>query len=405
MRSILVTLLVGAALPLQPVLSMPLPAVHPSSSRPLPSSTQAQKGSAAALPTPAQAERTLRVAQWSDIHYGNPEHAPAAWQAAWHQTLAQHPDLVVLSGDLVDNKCTPAEFEARSEQFVGGLAHLLERLACPTVLALGNNDLPHNYQTDQGGLAQTLARYHRLLGRHCYLDALGNGVYPRQVGGTAWISLNSLFFSPLNRCGERAAQAEQTLSWLEAQLRRVGPSTPVVLVMHIPPTPDLYDHKSSWLPEAQRRFAAILAAHQGAVAIMGGHYHRNEVHALELPGQRAVPIFLAGSLCTKYGVHPTWRTYSVRETAQGELSRVAFNVRYPLDAVATSAWVLDHPCSSGALRTWSQHLVGGSSWYERYLGDLWGRKAGWQADCSSDETHRAVLSELWVRPWGADAGR
>jgi uncharacterized protein len=78
-------------------------------------------------------KRSVRVAHLTDLHFGrwHDEHHIERWVAA---TLAQQPDLIVLTGDTVDGRCAPEKLEK--------LAIALEPLRAPLgVLAvLGNHD-------------------------------------------------------------------------------------------------------------------------------------------------------------------------------------------------------------------------------------------------------------------------
>jgi uncharacterized protein len=86
-------------------------------------------------------ERPVRVAQLSDLHFGRWHREPAIrrWVDA---TLAQHPDLIVITGDLIDGRTSVERLEA--------LAAELSRLRAPLgVFATWGN---HDYGLHRGGL-------------------------------------------------------------------------------------------------------------------------------------------------------------------------------------------------------------------------------------------------------------
>ncbi len=78
-------------------------------------------------------QQSVRVAHLTDLHFGrwhNEQHI-ANWVKA---TLAQEPDLIVLTGDTVDGRCAPEKLER--------LAQALEPLRAPlgVYAVLGNHD-------------------------------------------------------------------------------------------------------------------------------------------------------------------------------------------------------------------------------------------------------------------------
>jgi len=252
----------------------------------------------------ALAQEPLRLAQWSDIHSGGEHYAPGALEEARRASLAFRPHALLITGDNGDNGESPETFYDRLGAFLRKLAYSLREVRVPLVLCLGNNDFQANYQTDPPLLEATERLFRQAFGRRYYLDRLGNGVLPEKPGGQTWITLNTQIFSRKNRYAGADEQAAQTLDWLRRQLGH----GPVVLVMHIAPTVDLWDGKQAWRPDCLKRFAALLQDYPDPVTIVAGHYHRNQVQFLKRP-QGDVPILIAGSVSTKYGYEPNWRTW------------------------------------------------------------------------------------------------
>ena len=252
----------------------------------------------------AVAQEPLRLVQWSDIHSGGEHYSAGSLEEARRESLAFKPHAILITGDNGDNGESPETFYDRLGAFLRKLAYGLRDVRVPLVLCLGNNDFQANYQSDPPLLETTQRLFRQTFGKRYYLDRLGNGVLPQKPGGQTWITLNTQIFSRKNRYAKVEEQSTQTLDWLQEQLR----GGPVVLVMHVPPTVDLWDGKQAWRPDPLRRFAGILQAYPDSVTIVAGHYHRNQVQYFQRP-QGDVPILIAGSLSTKYGYETNWRTW------------------------------------------------------------------------------------------------
>lgn len=342
--------------------------------------------------------RALRFVQWSDLHFGHEQTRPADWEKALREGLALRPEALVLTGDLVDNKCPPEEFARRTEGFLATHAPRLRAARVPLVLSLGNNDLPSNYQTDPGEMAEVLATWRRHLGPAFYLDHLGNGVCPRQVAGITWISLNSLVFSPQNQFEGRGLQAHQTMKWLQRQLAALPADRPVVIASHIPPTWDQFGHAPAWDPAEIQRFGEVLEGHQAPVVVLSGHFHRNELHALSLSEGRAVPVLDAGAISGKYGYRPNWRSHYWTLDSRSWPQRINWRNRYPANPKWDQAWQVDRPDLS---RTWSRYVIRLASdprFYLDYMRDFWANQDSWRANALQPGVRQGVLDEFFVRP-------
>lgn len=342
--------------------------------------------------------RTLRFVQWSDLHWGHEQTRPADWEKACREGLALRPEALVLTGDLVDNKCPPEEFARRTEVFLATHAAPLRAAGVPLVLSLGNNDLPLNYQTDPGQMAEVLTTWRRHLGPAFYLDELGNGVCPRPVAGITWISLNSLVFSPLNQYEGRGLQARRTMTWLDRQLAALPADRPVVIASHIPPTWDQFGHAPAWEPAEIRRFEQVLEGRRAPVVVLSGHFHRNELHALSLSDGRAVPILDAGAISGKYGYRPNWRSHQWTLDSRSWPQRIRWRNRYPANPAWDQVWQVDRPHLS---RTWSLYVIrlaGDSRFFLDYMRDFWANQDSWRANALQPGVRRGVLDEFFVRP-------
>ncbi|MBS2034995.1 hypothetical protein JST97_08400 [bacterium] len=280
-------------------------------------------GLSALFPGPVRAgSRDLSFVQWSDVHWGSDEDAPAAWKEALERGLQEKTPLLVFTGDHGDNGQGRGDFAERCRGFWGTAR---DRLGDhPLVLTLGNADFRQNYQTDPENLHETECLYREIWGDRYYLDHLGNGWQRHQQ--LDWISLNTQIFSYKNRYPEAARQATQSLDWL-AQRLQASPGGSVLL-LHIPPTVDLFNGQQAWRSEPLRRFGEILQAHPRPVTVLSGHFHRNEVHAIKRP-QGDVCVLVTSSLSRKYGYNPNWRSNHWRVSPEGHLLCADYDLLYP----------------------------------------------------------------------------
>ena len=280
-------------------------------------------GLSALLPRPARANtRALHFVQWSDVHWGSDEDAPDAWREALTRGLAENSPLVVFTGDHGDNGKGQGDFAERTRGFWGTARDRLGDK--PLVLTLGNADFRENYQTNPTNLAETQKLYQEIWGDRYYLDALGNGW--KRLEGLDWISLNTQIFSYKNRYEKADEQAQASLDWLAQRLRQA--ENGCVLLLHIPPTVDLFNGLQAWRKEALDKFWSVLNAYDGAATILGGHFHRNEVHAFKRP-QGEVCVLITGSLSRKYEYSPNWRSNHWTLDEKGRLLRADYDLLYP----------------------------------------------------------------------------
>lgn len=294
-------------------------------------------GFSALFPVSAPAKtRALHFVQWSDVHWGSDEDAPNAWREALERGLAENSPLVVFTGDHGDNGQGRGDFAERTRGFWGTAR---DRLGSkPLLLTLGNADFRENYQTDPANLAETEKLYREIWGDRYYLDGLGNGW--RNLENLDWISLNTQVFSYKNRYPKADEQARACLDWLAQRLRAAQGGC--VLLLHIPPTLDLFNGLQAWRSEALQRFWSVLSAHPGPVTILGGHFHRNEVHACKRP-QGEVSVLVTGSLSRKYGYSPNWRSNRWRLDEKGQLLRADYDLLYPGHGDFRSHYTLERP--------------------------------------------------------------
>ena len=196
----------------------------------------------------------MLVAQISDLHiklpgrlaYGRVDTAACLRSCVAHlATLATRPDLLLITGDLVDVG-TPEEYDH--------LASILAPLDIEILAVPGNHDArepfravfsPNGYLPKEGFLDFAVDRGPlRVIG----LDTLDEG----RGGGLL--------------CSRR-------LDWLSATLAE-RPETPTLIAMHHPPFATGIAHMDAIGLTGAEAFAAIVAEHQQIEAIVCGHLHR-----------------------------------------------------------------------------------------------------------------------------------
>jgi len=184
------------------------------------------------------------------------------------EAMNPKPDLIALTGDLVDEPTTAAYATLRA---------ILARASTPIVVIPGNHD-------DRALLAQMLAE-------HVYLPRGGAKAHfvleeadgPRIIGFDAVVA----------GC-EHAFVSDEDIAWL-ARVLDAGNARPTMLMMHHPPIRTGLAFMDALQPDLDSRFAEVLARHRELRLIICGHVHR----AIDgvLAGAR---VAVAGSTAFQY---------------------------------------------------------------------------------------------------------
>lgn len=161
-------------------------------------------------------------------------------------TLTPRPDLVIITGDLVDNG-HPEEYEH--------LKTILAHLAIPVVLIAGNHD-------ERQALREAFAD-HDYLPPHGFLNFVIEDRYPLRL-----IGLDTVV--PFQGHGELCAER---LDWLDAQLS-AQPEQPTLIAMHHPPFISGIAHMDKVGLQSIEPFAEVVSRHPQIQAILCGHLHR-----------------------------------------------------------------------------------------------------------------------------------
>ena len=203
------------------------------------------------------AQSTFLIAQISDPHlkasgklsYGVVDTLAALRRAVEHLNASQpRPDIVIVSGDLVDFG-QPEEYAVLRPE--------LERLHMPYYLVPGNHD-------DRAHLLAAFAD-------HAYLPASPEAPLDWVVDDHP-LRLIGLDSTTPGRHGGQLHDSQ--LRWLDAQLA-LRPQTPTVLILHHPPFISGIGHmdREPFLNAAALQ--AVIAAHPQVERLLCGHLHRS----------------------------------------------------------------------------------------------------------------------------------
>ena len=170
------------------------------------------------------------------------------------RALTVPPDLLVLTGDLVD---------AGAADEYAHLKSLLAPLSLPTLVIAGNHDSRDGLRAAFPGL-----------------PASGFVHYVHDAGPLRFVALDTLV--PGDARGELCSSR---LDWLEATLA-AEPARPTVVLMHHPPFVTGIGFMDDMGLSGREAFAAIVARHPQVQLILCGHLHR-PIHTL-VGGRRAL---------------------------------------------------------------------------------------------------------------------
>ena len=340
-------------------------------------------GSAAAAPPP------VRLAQLSDIHDGGVHYSEAETPAGFNEALSANPQGLIMTGDFNDNSHDQSGFYQRLDEGLVKVVARLKSFSGPIFMTLGNDDFANNYQSNPELLQQTYKTFRKDWGERYYLDELGDGVSPSHLGGITWITIDSVILNPRNRCPVAPQQSAQVLDFLELKLKQAAPNkTPIVLLMHMPPTYDDFTHALSWRTEYLHRLLQIVGNYPGQMMIVAAHYHRNQVFRIARK-QGDIPVLTVGALASKYGYASNWRSYDMQMSDDGKrFDRIDYTLHYPSHPDWTDTYTIVPSQLSGFMSS----ILHDHDATVRYFRDLWGHH-GDAEDTAKDRDARQKLRD------------
>lgn len=133
--------------------------------------------------------------------------------------------------------------------------------------------------------------------------------------GLAVVALNSVLFDA-HATQAMQQHADEQLLWLRHVLMQLAQQqASVLLLMHEPPVTNLYTGNEHWHANAggdPKRYEVsflhslsdAVAAGVNFIAVLAGHSHYDETHALRLSNSAVVPVFITPGLSTSHGNSP-----------------------------------------------------------------------------------------------------
>ena len=200
----------------------------------------------------------MLIAQFSDTHikpkgrlaYNKVDTALMLRQAVINlKQLPQTPDLLLITGDLVDQGMAE-EYEHLNE--------ILESLSLPMLLVPGNHD-------DSQAMRKSFT--------NLLVEPIGEFwqfIYTQSDWPVQIIGLDTTL--PGSSSG---LLCEKRLKWLENTLKRVSPDIPTIVLMHHPPFNTGIGHMDEIGLSGKDQFANIVSQYPNIELITCGHLHRN----------------------------------------------------------------------------------------------------------------------------------
>lgn len=198
----------------------------------------------------------MLIAQFSDLHikpegrlaYGKVDTTNFLQRAINHlNTLPQKPDVLVMTGDLVD---------AGSVEEYERLSSLLASVKIPWLMVPGNHDDRDNMRV--------------VFDKHPWIEP--EGFWQFASNHPAW-AVRIVGLDTVKRGESGGLLCEQRLRWLDDTLSE-HPEQPTLIVMHHPPFVTGIGHMDEIGLENSEAFADILREHSQVELITCGHLHR-----------------------------------------------------------------------------------------------------------------------------------
>ena len=260
----------------------------------------------------AAGEPSLRLVFYSDVHARTEWETPVALERVREAINAEDPELVIATGDLITDgfeAAGPEEVSARWDEYL----KLHEGIEAPVRAAIGNHDLVAANPEDGSPPAEDPRAVAR--------ERLGleRTYYSFDQSGYRFFMLDSTEVAGGELQYRGFIGAEQR-AWIEAELARTDPSTPLVVALHIPLLTSFYAATEGGTFAAppnrvlvnNREVLALFVAHN-LVLVLQGH-----LHAKELIRWRDTTFITGGAVCGKwwrgawFGTEPGYNVVTLR---------------------------------------------------------------------------------------------
>ena len=234
----------------------------------------------------------IYFAQITDTHQGAGIHQ---WRFDQAIDAVNHSPLplacVIHTGDFASNGL-------QKEETAEKIAERLHRIQPPLLTVPGNHDIEIR-NGPEGTRAAT----------RNYLERFGPLAQRFETNGVVFLAL---YTEPLRGRDIDLGVDYDPIAWLRENLRASG-NRPVIVATHTPAAADFYNGElhPGW-PDAERERWVNALAEGNVVAVICGHFHRDEVHWDE----RGVPTYVAPSIAGFWGRQGSFRIYEFDPATQ-----------------------------------------------------------------------------------------
>ncbi|RPH89315.1 MAG: metallophosphoesterase [Calditrichaeota bacterium] len=162
----------------------------------------------------------------TDIHVQLERNAAAGFASAIQRVNQLDPDFVITGGDLVYDAL--GQNFSRADSLYDLFIDLSQKFTMPVYHTMGNHEVFGWYP--ESGVHADHAEY----GKKMFQNRLGKGATYRSFDYKSWhfILLDAVSLTPDRRYEGRIDSLQ--MDWLQKDLQRLEPSTPIVLCTHIP---------------------------------------------------------------------------------------------------------------------------------------------------------------------------
>lgn len=125
------------------------------------------------------------------------------------------------------------------------------------------------------------------------------------------VVLNTVLFTKATKYINKQESAQQ-LDWFKSQLTSAQKMREsVLIVMHVPPGNNIYNHSSFWFKQEQAIFLNIVKLYRSVISgILASHTHKEELKVIgEIPGNDILGIYFTAGFSTVHGNAPSVKTF------------------------------------------------------------------------------------------------
>ena len=251
------------------------------------------------------------------------------------QGMVAKPSFIILQGDLVGYNRSSSHSAIDSEVEVA-IQMKKEFPSTPIFYVFGNNDSlqqdygpfidlsrdapksPYEVLTTVGGwdggfLSTGIYCKQQNINLPCIItENINVGYYSAYIKPRfRLVVLNTVLFSKIRKYTNEQDSAQQ-LDWLKSQLITAqNMRESVLLVMHVPPGKNVYDHSDFWFEKERDVFLSIIKTYKSAiVGLLVSHTHKEELKVIQdRRGNDILGIYFTAGFSTVHGNAPSVKTF------------------------------------------------------------------------------------------------